>query len=197
MVQHPTDLETARRVLAGDRAAFDAFFESGFSRLYRFVLLRADRDVDVAQDICQQVFERGLRRLSGYRGEASLFTWLCQIARNELADHWRRTSRDRRRYLSFDQDDSIRQALESLAVDASESPEAAGEQAELSLLIQSVLDHLPAHYGDALDLKYVKGYEASEIAARLDVSADAAHSLLARARRAFRSEFTALAQELK
>ncbi|MEZ5499114.1 MAG: RNA polymerase sigma factor [Steroidobacteraceae bacterium] len=197
MSAYPDDKALARRLANGERRAFEQFFADLFPRLYRFVLLRVEHDNETAQDICQQVLERTVRRIDSYRGEASLFTWVCQIARNELADHWERTSRERQRSSSYDQDEVLRHALESLEVDPLRAPEKVKEQSELRLLIQTVLDHLPANYGNALEWKYVEGLDAREIGSRLNLSDSAAHSLLARARRAFRVEFEALAQEIK
>lgn len=196
MADHELDLQLARRVVAGDSAAFDLFFGRVFSRLYRFVLLRVGRDADTAQDLCQQVMERALRRLDQYRGEASLFTWLCTIARHELADHWERAARSSSRTMSYDQDDSLRYVLESLEADPRLRPEAQQEQSDLRLLIQTVLDHLPPNYGNVLEWKYVDGLDAASIGERLSVSPAAAHSLLARARSAFRSEFEAIMHEV-
>jgi RNA polymerase sigma-70 factor (ECF subfamily) len=196
MATHPQDLQQARRIASGDRAAFDAFFELTFPRLYRFVLLRAQRNEDATQDLCQQTLERAMRHMSTYRGEASLFTWVCQIARREIADYWERQGQDARRNVSYDQDIALRQVLESLEYDATKSPEGQGELRDLQLLVQSVLDHLPSPYGDVLEWKYVEGMDAEEIGTRLRLSSTAAHSLVARARRAFRSEYEALAQEL-
>jgi RNA polymerase sigma-70 factor, ECF subfamily len=196
MVTHPQDLQQARRIASGDRAAFDAFFELTFPRLYRFVLLRAQRNEDATQDLCQQTLERAMRHMAAYRGEASLFTWVCQIARREIADYWERQGREVRRNVSYDQDVALRQVLESLEYDTTQSPERQGELRDLQLLVQSVLDHLPSPYGDVLEWKYVEGMDAEEIGKRLRLSSTAAHSLVARARRAFRSEYEALAQEL-
>lgn len=196
MPEHAQDLELARRLLAGDRRAFDAFFADHFPRLYRFVLLRIEHDADASQDICQQVLDRAVRRLASYRGEASLFTWICQIARHELADHWERRARDRRRHVSYDQDAELRGILESLESDGASSPEAAQQRADLLLLIQTVLDHLPGRYGEVLEWKYVDDLEVNDIAERLATTQVAAESLLARARQAFRREFVALAGDL-
>jgi RNA polymerase sigma-70 factor, ECF subfamily len=195
MVDHAEDLAVARRLLSGDQRAFEAFFAEYFPRLYRFVLLRVGGDVDAAQDVCQQVFSRGFARLDSYRGEAGLFTWLCQIARREVADQWAAWSRDRGRQLSYDQDTYLRGVLESLEADPLASPEVEHQRAELVGLIQTALDHLPSHYGDVLEWKYVDGLEVEAIAARLNTTAIAAQSLLARARNAFRSAFAELAQE--
>jgi RNA polymerase sigma-70 factor, ECF subfamily len=196
MVEHGEDLALARRVLGGDRSAFDGFFAEFFPRLYRFVLLRVGGDADAAQDVCQQVFGRGLQHLGSYRGEASLFTWLCQIARREVADQWASWTRERARQASYDQEADLRGVLESLEADPLASPEAQQQRSELVRLIQTALDHLPAHYGDVLEWKYVDDLDVAAIAERLSTTAAAAQSLLARARAAFRSEFAALASDL-
>lgn len=134
------------------------------------MLLRVQRGADAAQDICQQVLDRAVRRLASHRGEASLFTWICQITRHELADHWERQARDRRRHLSYDQDEELRGVLESLEFDGAASPDAAQQRAELLLLIQTVLDHLPSRYGEVLEWKYVDDLAADAIAARIATS---------------------------
>ncbi len=59
-------------------------------------------------------------------------------------------------------------------------------RAEVGRLVQSVLDRLPARYGDALEWKYVEGHSVEEIGARLGIGHTAAQSLLARARVSFR-----------
>lgn len=197
MAEHELDLQLARRVVGGDRAAFDRLFELVFARLYRFVLLRIGRDADAAQDLCQQVMERAVRGLDKYRGEASLFTWLCTIARRELADYWERHARGRGRTLSYDQDDTLRHVLESLEADPRLGPESQSEQRDLRLLIQTVLDHLPPNYGNVLEWKYIDGLDAATIGERLQLSPTAAHSLVARARNAFRSELAAIADEFR
>ena len=58
--------------------------------------------------------------------------------------------------------------------------------------MQLVLDHLPGHYGDVLEWKYVQGLSVNEIAERLNTRRKAAESLLTRAREAFREGFASL-----
>jgi RNA polymerase sigma-70 factor (ECF subfamily) len=57
------------------------------------------------------------------------------------------------------------------------------------------LDRLPPRYGDALEWKYVEGYSAQEIATRLDIGLEAANSLLARAKRAFREIYSSMLEQ--
>ena len=57
---------------------------------------------------------------------------------------------------------------------------------ETRRLVQSVLDRLPARYGDVLEWKYIEGRSVEEIGELLGIGQTAAQSLLARARVAFR-----------
>ena len=52
--------------------------------------------------------------------------------------------------------------------------------------MQSVLDRLPARYGDVLEWKYIEGRSVEEIGELLGIGQIAAQSVLARARVAFR-----------
>ncbi len=197
MSAHTEDLSLARAVLRGDKARFERFLADYLPRLYRFVLPRIGRDEPAAEDICQAALERAVRHLGSYRGEAALFTWICTIARNELADYWACVGKERAVQVFFDQDESVRAALESIEADPDGSPEVALQQRDLLHLVQTVLDHLPVQYGDALEWKYIDGLDVEEIARRLQVTLIAAQSLLARARDAFRREFAALPAVLR
>jgi RNA polymerase sigma-70 factor (ECF subfamily) len=180
-------------MLAGESAAFDAFFNDFFPRLYRFVLPRVEHSPDAAKDICQVALSQAVKRLASYRGEAALFTWLCQIARNTLADYWQRQHKERA-HLVYTEDDALARAvLESLEADPRDGPEAKRANEELARAVQVALDHLPLRYGDALEWKYLDGLSIAEIAERLGSSTIAAQSILQRARTAFREAFDAVA----
>src|SRR5918993_4014358 len=78
------DLALAGRVLAGDEAAFEEFFERYFPRLYRFALPRLDGNEDASEEVVQRVLIRAVQALASYRGEAALLTWLCTMCRREI-----------------------------------------------------------------------------------------------------------------
>lgn len=181
-----TDLQIAKRVLAGDEAAFQQLFELNFPRLYRFALVRLGGNRDDARDAVQLTFCRGFERLDSFRGEASLYAWLCQVCRNAIADIGRERQREFVPQRSFDEDEGIAAILESLAAPALDEPEARAWRTELAQLIQATLDCLPERYGDVLEWKYVDGLSVKEIATRLGLGPKAAESLLMRARQSFR-----------
>jgi RNA polymerase sigma-70 factor (ECF subfamily) len=186
------DMRLARRVLGGDEAAFEEFFDGYFPRLYRFALARLDGREDAAEDVVQATLCNAMTGLKTFRGEAALFTWLCTLCRHEIGAYIRRHGRPSAAVELVEDAPEIRAALESLAASAGGDPEEPLHRREIARLVQVALDALPSRYGDALEWKYVHGLSVREIAARLRLGPKAAESLLTRARQAFREGFAAL-----
>lgn len=180
-----------RRVLAGEEAAFHAFFDRFFPGLYRFALARLDRDATAAEEVVQETLCRAIAKLHTFRGEAALFTWLCTFCRHEIAALHRARTRRGRPVELVEEVPAIRGALESLSRDDPD-PEITARRREVGRLVQVALDHLPERYARALEWKYIDGLSVREIAARLELSEKAAESTLTRAREAFRDGFTTL-----
>lgn len=189
------DKKLVARLLTGDERAFDAYFNTYFPRLYRFALIRLDHDEDLAEETAQAALCQAISKLSTYRGEASLFTWLCTFCRHELSAQRRARSRAQGDTPLTEDDPVVRAALESLTAASSYDPDVVMSQMEIARLVQVTLDHLPALYGEALECKYVHNMSVQEIALRLDKSMKAAESILTRAREAFRDGFRSLVQE--
>lgn len=187
------DLAVARRILRGDAEAFRDLFDRFFPRLYRFALVRVDGDHDLASEIVQQTLCKGIERLDTYRGEAALYTWFCQICRNTLIDDRRRARRTENVAHPLEDEPDIRAVLEAIAAPIEEQPEVLAWRSDIRRLVQATIDTLPEKYGDVLEWKYVDGLAVSDIAARLEIGAKAAESLLTRARSAFREAMSAMA----
>jgi RNA polymerase sigma-70 factor (ECF subfamily) len=186
-----TDLDLARRMRGGDERAFDEFFDAYFDAVYRFALARLGRDPDAAQEVAQETLARAALKISSYRGEAALFTWLCTFCRREVSAYVRRSRRAGTPVELREEAMEIRAALESLSSEAPAGSAAAALRADVVRAVQVTLDALPRHYGDALEWKYVLGLSVEEIAERLGLGPKAVESLLARARQAFRDGFAA------
>jgi len=175
-----------RRMLDGDERAFSEFFDEYFARLYRFALPRLDGNADAAQEVVQEALCKAMRKLETFRGEAALFTWICQICRHQIADYLRENRRHSERVVLIEDSPAVQAALDAIQVPDSERPDARYDQGQTGVLVRAVLDRLPARYGDALEWKYVEGLSVEEIGVRLGVGTTAAQSILARARVAFR-----------
>ncbi|MBT8144851.1 MAG: sigma-70 family RNA polymerase sigma factor [Gammaproteobacteria bacterium] len=188
-----TDKRLANRMRRGEQAAFDEFFADYFPRVYRFAIRRVGNDEQVVRDVVQATLSRAVEKIGSYRGEAALFTWICRLCRNEIADHYRHTQRRIDHEVLLD-DERLQAVLESLDSNYRHDPAIAAERQQLGETIQLILDYLPSRQGNALEWKYIQGLTVREIAQRLEVTETAAQSLLARARQAFREGFDAVAQ---
>ena len=73
-----------------DSAAFAILYERYIDRIYGFCFRRT-RDDALALDITSATFEKALRSLRIYQWRGVSFgAWLYKIARNEIAQHYRR-----------------------------------------------------------------------------------------------------------
>jgi RNA polymerase sigma-70 factor, ECF subfamily len=186
------DRELVRLMLAGDERAFSEFFTIYFPRLFRFALPRLNRNEDTAKDVVQSTLIKAMRNLGDYRGDAAIFTWLCQICRRAIADQVRSQRRYSGKVVLIEDSDEVRLALESIEAPESDDPLRRCDGAELKRLVHAVLDRLPGRYGEALEWKYVEGRSVEEIGDLLGIGHTAAQSMLARARVAFRDGLEAV-----
>mgnify|MGYP000470571273 CR=1 FL=1 len=185
------DRSLAAKVAQGDAAAFDKFFKEYFPRLFRFALGRVDNDPAQAEEVVQRTMCIVVRKMGTYRGEALLFTWLCQICRNETVAVFRQRRLELADPLPIEDHPAVQAALES-AAGTDDRPESAQRRDEIAHFVKTTLEHLPSSYATALELKYVQGMSVAEIADRLGVSDKAAESVLSRARAAFKEGFRSL-----
>ena len=61
--------------------------------MFRFAMLRV-RNRDLAEEMVQEALLAGFRSRHRYSGKAAERTWLIQILRNKIADHYRRKQRE-------------------------------------------------------------------------------------------------------
>ena len=173
-------------MLQGDERAFRTFFDSYFPRLYRFALPRVGGEQDLAKDVVQAALTKAVRNLKDFRGDAALFSWLSQICRNQIVDALRERKRRSDNVVLIEDMPELRAVFDSIAAPTDQEPHQRYTEAETKRLVQTVLDRLPARYGDILEWKYIEGWSVEEIGSKLGVGHTAAQSLLARARTAFR-----------
>ncbi len=183
MIRRADEREFVQRMIGGDEAAFELFADSYVPALYRFASRRLGGDRELTRDIVQTTLCKAIAKLSTFRGDAALMTWLCACCRNEIAGHFRKTMRPVR---EVDLTEVEETSAAELAAVAPEAPEVAALRSEASRLVHAALDELPPHYGQVLEWKYLEDLPVKEIASRLELGPKAAESLLTRAREAFR-----------
>ncbi len=86
------DRELVDRFQAGERSAFDTLVRRHQKGMWRLIHRYVKRDAD-ASDVAQQAFVRAFKGLVGFRGAASVRSWMYRIAINcaltWLRDHRR------------------------------------------------------------------------------------------------------------
>ncbi|WP_160287685.1 RNA polymerase sigma factor [Pseudomonas knackmussii] len=96
------DAVLLRRYRQGDAEAFATLYERHRLGLYRF-LCGLCGDSAQADEVFQETWLSLIRSASEPEGRASFRTWLYQIGRNRLIDHWRRNGRRSEQQEAFDE----------------------------------------------------------------------------------------------
>lgn len=150
-----------------DTSAFGALYQLYFGRVYGYLRLRVQQEED-ADDLTQQVFLQALNALPHYQSRGAPFaTWLFTIARNVLADRFRR-----RPVTS-----SLEASGDLVADHALEDDLLRRETYEQ---LGKLLNTLDPAARDLLALRFAAGLSAPEIAAVLGKRPDAVRKRLSR-----------------
>jgi len=172
----------------GEQRAFDEFFDAFAARLAAFAARRSALDAAALEDAVQVTMINAMRGLAGFRGGSTLFTWLCQICRNHLAD-LRRKSERQPKHQSLESLEAAKPLAAVVELIDFRDPleECAGDSTRRA--VRQVVNGLPASYARILELRYGDDLTVPEIARTLQLSESAAESRLVRARQAFRDNW--------
>ena len=161
-VEQPLDLLTD----------FDAVVRVWWPRVYRFALASL-RDRDAAGNVAQDCFLKAYRGRLRFRGDASLQTWLMQIAVNLIRDQMR--SRRLQFWKRFDSDIDVDLA------DPCRSPEAQASARQQLEAVWSAARALSERQRMVFLLRFVEEMELSEIAAATGMNENTVKTHLFRA----------------
>ena len=165
-------------VLAGDAAAWRAWYDRHFARLAEYARWRCGGLPDLADDVIQETWLTAVRRLRAFDpARGSFFHWLCGLASNAARNAVRGRLRAGKRARPLDADHR--------------APEACPAAADRAERTAAALAALPERYEVVLRGKYLERRSVDEIAAANNWTPKAVESLLSRAREAFREAFAA------
>ncbi len=151
-----------------------------FNVIYRFL-----GDYEEATDLTQETFISAFRHYDRFRGEAKVFTWLYQIARNLCINRVRQRDRQRNvRIESLDQsrdlDDDEGSPRE--IADWSQAPHQVLEEKELHQRILAAIDSLPPDYKEVVLLREFHQLSYNEIVEATGLTLENVKTRLSRAR---------------
>lgn len=122
---------------------------------------RVLRDPDEAEDAAQDAFVLAYRKIATYRGDGPIGGWLMRIAIREARDRAGR----RRPTTSLDPGTDTRSGPVVALVSPDGDPSTSVEHGERAAHLRAAIDALPAHYGDAVRMRYLEDRSFEEISA--------------------------------
>jgi RNA polymerase sigma factor (sigma-70 family) len=162
-VVRPIDAEV-KRVLVENHREFLGFLERRLGRR------------DLAEDILQEAFARGLEKLETLRDEESVVPWFYRTLRNATVDYYRRTKSADRALAQFAEEiEKTEEPIETM-------------QAEVCKCVARLADTLKPEYADALKRIEVDGVSVTDFAGERGISKSNAAVRVFRAREALRRQ---------
>ncbi|MFG0266525.1 MAG: RNA polymerase sigma factor SigZ [Rhodopirellula sp. JB055] len=135
-------------------------------QLRAFLMQRAP-NAQVAEDLLQETFVRIHTKLDEVEDQQRIRSWVFQIARNLVIDHYRAKSREAAALADeIAADDQTEESLEEVVIG----------------WLPKMLEQLPAEHREAIKLYEIEGLSQQEIADRLGLSLSGAKSRVQRGR---------------
>jgi RNA polymerase sigma-70 factor, ECF subfamily len=170
-----SDIELVKRAQRGESEAFSDLFHAHKARIYS-ICLRMTNNTAQAEDLTQDAFLQVFRKLSTFKGNSALSTWLYRIAVNTVLMHFRK------------------KALKQVSLDEPSSHDATMVRREYGsrdcrlsgavdrITLARAIKDLPTGYRTIFLLHEVEGYEHQEIAKILECSVGNSKSQLHKAK---------------
>src|SRR5262245_61497632 len=156
----------------GHTGAWDEIVRGQLPKLLGFCM-RMLRSRQEAEDVCQEVWERAIRSIETFRGESSLETWLCTIARNRCLT---RLDSAKRSKASRDEDAILE------IPDAGPGPDDRLHGEQLRVAMEKAIGTLDPDFREAILLCDFNGLSYAEIAAATNVPIATVKTRIHRAR---------------
>ena len=144
----------------------EAIWQAHHDQLHAFISKRVN-DSALADDLLQEVFIKVYRKQETLQTRQKVKSWLYQITRNTIIDHYRKQKPDI--------------PLPAIVVAPQKDPAEKARQEIASCLVPMV-ENLPAIYRDAVMLSEIEGLTQKEVAEKLGLSVSGAKSRIQRGR---------------
>jgi RNA polymerase sigma-70 factor (ECF subfamily) len=176
-----TEPQLVARAVAGDMAAQRLIYDQHVDRVYRLAY-RLAGDEDLARDFTQETFVRAFDRMSSFRGDSALGTWLHAIGVSVALNGLRKVKRIRQRETGLDDALTVGVATRHAEPDLKDR-------------LRAAIDGLPDGYRTVFVMHDVEGYTHEEIARSLGIQPGTSKAQLFRARARLRETLKDFAGE--
>ena len=181
------DAELVACARRGDREAFRQIMRRGNQRLFRIARGVLNDDAE-AEDAVQEAWTAAFAKLHGFRGEASLLTWMTRIVLNECYGRLRR----RKPTVGIEQIEAAQQHGDGRVLMfpnryGSEDPAADASRAQMRALIERAVAALPEPFRVVFVMRDIEECSIEETASALGIRTETVKTRLHRARRLLRT----------
>ncbi len=173
----------------GDREAFRHIMQRCNQRLFRIARGVLNNDSE-AEDVVQEAYANAFAKLDGFRGDASLITWMTRIVLNEAYGRLRQA----RPTVAVEQIEMAQaagsQVLQFPARYGMEDPAASAARAQIRRLVERAIDDLPEPFRIVFVMREIEECSVEETAIGLDLLPETVKTRLHRARRLLRASLS-------
>jgi RNA polymerase sigma-70 factor, ECF subfamily len=184
VVVETSDWELVQRCQAGDMSAFQELVSRYQQKIF-IVILGLLRHREDALEVAQEAFFRAYRKIKGFQGDSSFYTWLYRIAVNTAIDAQRRQNRN-----PLDFRESMDEVLEERN-EVAKDPFAELHDKELRAKLMQAINELTPEHRAVIVLRTVEGLSYKEIGRLLNCSEGTVMSRLHYARKKLQDKLKA------
>ncbi len=141
--------------------SFKEIYEASAQKVYRF-LLRLTGNIDLAEELTSETFYQAFLNIGKFRGECSIDTWLCQIAKN---CYYKELKRNKKLDLEEMEQVLEKQQLENGMEFLIETGFQSVEDRQTALALHKILHNLEEPYREVFSLRVFGELQFKEIAA--------------------------------
>lgn len=178
--------ELVRGAQARQPEAIRAIVKRYNQRLYRLARAIVRNDAD-AEEVLQEAYLRAFEAIGGFRGEATLATWLSRITINEALGRLRRKRRRARLDADLASPDQAR-IIPFPSANPSDDPERVMAQRQILKVVEQASDNLPDIYRVVFVARVIEGLSVEEAAEALSLQPATIKTRLHRARALIKQE---------
>jgi len=182
------DHATIQAILCGDKEAYGTLVASHSGSLFRAAFRITGNEAD-AEDVVQEAFLRGYRKLEGFESRSNFGTWIYRIAVRCALD--RLASRNGRQERRVAEANDPEQDEVQLA-DETAGPDRLLLSGEIGALQEAAMQSLTPTERTAFVLRHMEDRSSEEIAAALGIHPNAAKQAVFRAVHKMRLRLAAL-----
>lgn len=182
-----SEAQLIERCKAGDSLAFDELISVHQDRVFN-TAFRLMGNYEEALDLTQEVFLNCFRKISNFKGDSALSTWLYRITVNTAKNRWKyQQSRGLNRMTSMDAPmDADDEERVKQFPDTQPTPRKVATDREAMAYFEKQLEHLNDEHREVLVLRYMEELSYEEIADILGLSLGTVKSRIHRARNELR-----------